>query len=116
MRLAQIDFFHAWIDGGLKAGLALADFPAFKAPDIDLCPGMDFNKDTAARIAAFLKDRYDAYRQVSYRLWIVVNLLSSLSNTYPGATLHDCDDGSDHNPVRLDNTALGNYPLRTTLT
>ena len=42
-----------------------------------------------------------------------MNLLGKLSNTYPGATLHDCDDGSDINPVRLDNTALGNYPLRT---
>jgi hypothetical protein len=45
-----------------------------------------------------------------------VNLLSRLRNVYPGATLHDCDDGSDHNPVRLDNTALGNYPLRTSVT
>ena len=77
---------------------------------------MSFKPGTAAAIAALLKDRYDAYRHVSYRLWIVVNLLAKLSNTYPGATLHDCDEGSDINPVRLDNTALGNYPLRTSQT
>jgi hypothetical protein len=77
---------------------------------------MNFKAGTADVIAALLGERYDAYKEVSYWLWVVVNLLSQLRNAYPGATLHDCDDGSDHNPVRLDNTALGNYPLRTTLT
>ena len=105
--------FYQWMDGNLKAGHAFEDLSAFNPPAIVLCAGMSFKPGTAAAISAFLKGRYDAYRNVSYRLWIVVNLLSKLRNTYPGATLHDCDDGSDHNPVRLDNTALGNYPLRT---
>ena len=108
--------FHKWMDGNLKAGLAPKTFSPFSPPTISLCAGMSFKPGTAEAIAQLLKDRYDAYREVSYRLWIVVNLLSELRNTYPGATLHDCDDGSDHNPVRLDNTALGNYPLRTFLT
>jgi len=63
-----------------------------------------------------LGERYASYKEVSYRLWVVVSLLANLRSTWPGATLHDCDDGSDHNPVRLDNTALGNYPLRTSVT
>ena len=33
---------------------------------------------------------------------------------FRSATLHDCDDGSDLNPVRLGLTALGNYPLKKT--
>ena len=64
----------------------------------------------------FVPGLYNGWVEVSYRLWVVVNLLSQLRNTYPGATLHDCDDGSDQNPVRLDNTALGNYPLRPSAT
>lgn len=59
------------------------------------------------KIVALLKDRYEAYKEVSYRLWIVLDLLSKLRNVYPGATLHDCDDGSDEVPVRLGATALG---------
>ena len=77
---------------------------------------MGFRPGTADALAQVLGDRYGAYKEVSYRLWVVVNLLSNLRSTYPGATLHDCDDGSDHNPVRLDNTALGNYPIRAHLT
>ena len=52
---------------------------------------------------------------MSYRLWIVLDLLSKLRNTYPGATLHDCDDGSDENPVRLGSTALGRRRIQTTV-
>jgi hypothetical protein len=105
--------YYQWMEGNLNAGHAFEDLSVFNPPAIALCAGMSFKPGTAAVISVFLNGRYDAYRTVSYRLWIVVNLLSKLRNTYPGATLHDCDDGSDHNPVRLDNTALGNYPLRT---
>jgi hypothetical protein len=108
--------FHKWMDDNVTAGTVFELFPAFVPPTVVLCPGMNFKAGTADVIAALLGERYDAYKEVSYWLWVVVNLLSKLRNTYPGATLHDCDDGSDHNPVRLDNTALGNYPLRTTLT
>jgi hypothetical protein len=85
-----------------------------KNPDEFDLPGALFEgincKDTAGKIKDFLKDRFNSYREVSYLLWIVVNQLSSLRNIYPIATLHDCDDGSDQNPVRLNNTALGNLP------
>ena len=48
-----------------------------------------------------------AYVEASYRLQVLVDALADLRNTYPRATLHDCDEGSDFNPVRLGQTALG---------
>ena len=106
--------FHDWMQANLAAGNAFGTLTPFVAPPIALCPGT-FRAGTADAIAQLLGDRYTAYEEVSYWLWVVVNLMSKLRSVYPGATLHDCDDGSDENPVRLDNTALGNYPMRTTL-
>lgn len=37
----------------------------------------------------------------------LIQLLQQLRTVYPSATLHDCEEGSDENPVRLDNTNLG---------
>ncbi|WP_205504341.1 hypothetical protein [Rufibacter psychrotolerans] len=37
----------------------------------------------------------------------LVRLLGELKSIYPPATLHDCEDGNDDNPVRLDATFLG---------
>jgi len=44
---------------------------------------------------------------VSHQLNVLIRIFSGLSNIYPSATLHDCDDGADDNPVRLNNTILG---------
>jgi hypothetical protein len=41
------------------------------------------------------------------KLWRVVLLLTKLGSIYPPATLHDCEDGNDQNPVRLGSTMLG---------
>ncbi|MES2730973.1 MAG: hypothetical protein V4714_04465, partial [Bacteroidota bacterium] len=100
--------FYTWMDDNFKAGRALKDFTAFSPSPVTLCAGFTFKPGTATTIETLLKDRYTVYQEVSYRLWIIVNLLSKLRNTYPSATLHDCDDGSDQNPVRLGSTALGN--------
>lgn len=108
--------FVTWMQANLSAGNAFEALTPFAPSPVTLCAGMSFTAGTATAIAQLLGERYGVYKEASYRLWVVVNLLSKLRNTYPGATLHDCDDGSDHNPVRLDSTALGNYPLRTTLT
>lgn len=107
--------FYAWMRGNVVAGNSVESLTPFVAPAIAPCPGVTFNSGTEATIAALLKERYTAYRKPSYWLWAVVTLLAGLRNTYPGATLHDCDDGSDQNPVRLDNTALGNYPRHNTI-
>ncbi len=37
----------------------------------------------------------------------LILLLQQLRTVYPSATLHDCEEGSDENPVRLGNTNLG---------
>lgn len=107
--------YYAWMHGNIAAGHAFADLTPFAAPATSLCAGLSFNPDTQPKIAALLQERYAAYALPSYWLWVVTILLAGLRNTYPGATLHDCDEGSDFNPVRLDNTALGNYPRKTTL-
>jgi hypothetical protein len=101
--------FQQWMEDNLKDGLELADFPAFTPPGLPSCANLTPAASTADAIVALLNERYDSYKEVSYRLRIVVTLLSQLRNTYPGATLHDCDDGSDENPVRLGSTALGNF-------
>jgi hypothetical protein len=38
---------------------------------------------------------------------IVIDLMTHLKSIYPPATLHDCEDGNDKNPVRLNATVLG---------
>lgn len=108
--------FYQWMEANFKAGNAFDEgFTSFVPSPIELCDNFIFKENTATKIEALLNERYEAYKEVSYRLWVVVHLLADLRNTYPGATLHDCDDGSDLNPVRLGRTALGNYTLRKTL-
>lgn len=107
--------YYAWMRDNITAGHAFEDLTPFAAPPLALCPDLSFTPDTPTRIAALLQERYAAYALPSYWLWVVTTLLAGLRNTYPGATLHDCDEGSDFNPVRLDNTALGNYPRKSTL-
>jgi hypothetical protein len=108
--------FLAWMQDNLRAGNAIGSLTPFAPSSVALCAGMTFAPGTLAAIESLLRERYAAYVEVSYRLSVVVRLLSEMHNTYPGATLHDCDDGSDHNPVRLNSTALGSGQPRTTLT
>lgn len=110
--LAYGTSFYNWMDGNLRQGRAFERFTPFVPDSVQLCTGYTFKAGTQASIENLLLTHYSRYKEVSYRLSVVVHLLSKLRNTYPGATLHDCDDGSDQNPVRLNNTALGNYPLR----
>lgn len=37
----------------------------------------------------------------------LLRIMGQLKSIYPPATLHDCEDGNDDNPVRLDATMLG---------
>ncbi len=106
--------FYDWMKSNLSQGIAFKDFPPFKPNQVNLCPDVSFKPGTEKTIQGLLDGRYAAYTEVSYRLHVLVNLLSELRNTYPAATLHDCDEAGDRNPVRLGSTALGNYPLNTT--
>ena len=108
--------FYKWMSNNFEAGRELNKFSPFKPPAISLCTGIPYKPGTADKVGEYLFRKYKSYIKVSYSLWKVVNLLSQLKNSYPGATLHDCDDGSDQNPVRLGNTALGNYPLKRNVT
>ncbi len=69
--------------------------------------GITFINDTDKAIKALLQERYQLYPEVAYRLWVVVNLLTKLRNSYPPASLFDCDEGNDNNPVRLGTSVLG---------
>jgi hypothetical protein len=99
--------FREWMDGNLAAGTPLDELTDFAPPDPALCAGLTFDGSVAAEIGNLLRQRYATYTEVSYRLHVLVHALADLRNTYPRATLHDCDEGSDFNPVRLGQTALG---------
>lgn len=115
--------FYQWMSGNIQEGRDFGDLTDFQPITISLreegdaqapafCVDATFRAGTAAAIQALLDERYAGYREVSFRLWQVVNLLAGLRNVYPDATLHDCDDGSDLNPVRLGSTALGSLHAR----
>ncbi|WP_428667698.1 hypothetical protein [Runella sp.] len=74
---------------------------------IVLCDGHTFANGTEDKIREVLNEAYASLTEVSFRLRQVLDALILLENMYPTATLHDCDDGNDDNPVRLNNTALG---------
>lgn len=103
--------FYHWMDTKKEGPLADLEAPFTFSLNPVLCGNLTFKTDTTTTIEGLLQKRYNKYKPISYWLHKVVNLLSNLHNTYPVATLHDCDDGSDQNPVRLGSTALGNYPL-----
>ncbi len=107
--------FYAWMFSNVEAGKTLDELGAPPVPTVVLSPNLTFANGTKELVAALLAERYALYAKPSYWLWAVVIMLSNLHNVYPGATLHDCDDGSDQNPVRLDSTALGSVRRRTTL-
>ena len=109
--LSYGETFHDWIDENLAAGHDLDELTAFVPSAVTLCSEYTFRSGAQDAVQSFLDDRYSAYTEVSYRLARLVRLLESLANTYPAATLHDCEDGSDDNPVRLNRTALGSLTL-----
>lgn len=102
--------FYQWLDGLFRSGSFDPEtpLPSFPVELPTACAGLGLQEGTMEKIRDLLEDRYGAYREVSYRLRVVVDLLGKLSNSYPAATLHDCDEGNDKNPVRLGTTALGN--------
>ena len=97
--------FRTWMDTNIAASRPLDRFTEFNPPT--LCPDIAVASGVAEAIRELLRQRYATYTEVSYRLNILVRRLDELRNTYPRATLHDCDAGSDFNPVRLGQTALG---------
>ena len=99
--------FRQWISGNVAAGTPLDQLSDFDPPDPALCEGLTFDDGVVGAIRDLLRRRYATYTEVSYRLHVLVHALADLRNTYPRATLHDCDEGSDFNPVQLGQAALG---------
>lgn len=98
--------FFDWLEQKVNDGIALESVGPI--PDTTLSESdIPLSDEAKTRIADLLDTHYKRYVAVSYRLRILLRLLAGLDNTYPAATLHDCDDGSDANPVRLGKTGLG---------
>lgn len=76
-------------------------------PAFCLAPGLNLSQADQDDLKDMLLTTYAGWIVVSYRLTALLRLFTRLSSIYPAATLHDCDDGSDDNPVRLNNTILG---------
>jgi hypothetical protein len=106
--------YFTWLEQKIDQGTLLPDIGAIPAvPDPPDCNGVALSASAASGIKALLNAHYERYVTVSYRLRILLRLLANLDNTYPAATLHDCDDGSDDNPVRLGKTGLGMLRMQT---
>jgi hypothetical protein len=99
--------FADWRDRQVRAGTPLEGLDPFEPGPVELCPDLSFEAGTADAVRDLLLERYGRYREVSYLLRLVVDAVSRLRNTHPGGTLHDCDEGDDRNPIRLNLTALG---------
>ncbi|MEM9525039.1 MAG: hypothetical protein AAGA31_00450, partial [Bacteroidota bacterium] len=60
-----------------------------------------------AELRDLLTPFYTDWLEVSFRLHRLLLVFGQLRSAYPQATLHDCDDGDEDQPVRLDQTTLG---------
>lgn len=99
--------FGAWLDDVVADGDSPDTAPPISWPDMLPDCGLSFRPGVIDAVLELARKRYAAYMPVSYRLRLLVRELAGLRNTYPQATLHDCDAGADVNPVRLGHTALG---------
>jgi hypothetical protein len=105
--------FYQWMKINIGTGLDWTVFGSVPVPVFPVCSGVVITASTQQQIKDMLVGTladpgyYADWVEVSYRLWTLLDLLGNLTNVYPAATLHDCDDGSDINPVRLNTTALG---------
>ncbi|WP_394216238.1 hypothetical protein [Brachybacterium vulturis] len=99
--------FAAWRRQHLEAGTPLEQWPLFE-PSLP-SPGGEppLTVDSAETLQDLLREHYRRYTTVSARLDQLMQALTGLRSVHPRATLHDRDDGSDVNPVRLGHTALG---------
>lgn len=99
--------FGAWLDAVVaNGGPPEAASPIVWPAGLPDC-GLSFRDGVIEAVQRVVTGRYAGYVTVSHRLRLLLRELASLHNSYPHATLHDCDAGSDVNPVRLGHTALG---------
>lgn len=120
------DRFRAWMTSVVAAGLAPADIPAgalntevwtpftndlltIRQFDAAFCLPANLLANAAflAELQQLLVTTYSEWVEVSWHLHRLLGIFNHLNSIYPAATLHDCDDGADDNPVRLNSTILG---------
>lgn len=109
--------FSVWISTQITQGkqLAQVNFASFVPNAIDLSGSLTFKPNTSLAVKQQLNGLYQTAVEASYQLQLLLTLMTQLYNIYPSARLHDCDDGSDINPVRLGATTLGSQTLREQL-
>ncbi|MBI1227584.1 MAG: hypothetical protein GC192_20290 [Bacteroidetes bacterium] len=91
------------------AAVVKAIFEAIFTNNHSKCAGLHkfLAKDKQDIVALFTKMYPNELVETSRKLKRLIGLLTNVKSIYPPATLHDCDDGNDENPVRLGSTALG---------
>ncbi|WP_020570411.1 hypothetical protein [Neolewinella persica] len=94
---APNDYDHFGADLQQIAANDPALWAAWRAPD----------DASLLALRAMLQQFYTPWLTVSFRLHRLLTLFQEMHNVYPTATLHDCEDGDDENPVRLNQTSLG---------
>lgn len=107
--------YYEWMKGLFETGKTWMEVEAAPLPatkPLAACLDGRFSLAAKTSIQILLEKRYARYRGVSYWLWVLLDQLGKLENTYPVATLHDCDDGSDTNPVRLNQSGLGSLRMQ----
>jgi hypothetical protein len=102
-------------DGDLRANWSgrvwsgfLDDLETIRTNDFGLYTQWGLTGDPERNaLRELLESFYDDWLVVSFRLHRLLLVFGQLRSAYPTATLHDCDDGDDDRPVRLDQTTLG---------
>ncbi|PSR12308.1 MAG: hypothetical protein DA408_06840 [Bacteroidetes bacterium] len=122
------DRYRQWIDQLVDAEADLGDLDSLRtelattvldafwddlqlaaANDPQFCPVWQIPKEDSrwVELQTIWLALYGEWITVAHRHNVLLRVFNDLRSIYPTATLHDCDDGSDDNPVRLDNTILG---------
>lgn len=92
-----------WVTAQLAGGLQKAAFDAMINAMAPACNGI-----ATTPVNTVFTTFYDTDKiQLLQTHATLIQVMSALKSIYPPATLHDCEDGNDVNPVRLGATAIG---------
>ncbi|SKA36542.1 hypothetical protein SAMN04488128_104132 [Chitinophaga eiseniae] len=92
-----------WVVSQLAGGLQKAAFDTMINAVAPVCNGI-----VTTPVNTVFTTFYDTDKiQLLQTHATLIQVMSALKSIYPPATLHDCEDGNDVNPVRLGATAIG---------
>jgi hypothetical protein len=110
------DALRAWLGTGDNANQDLSEaewegqLADLHAESVEVKPfscGVALSSAFRADLKELLLAFYGPKRVLLQKHALLLGVLGQLKSIYPPATLHDCEDDNDENPVRLNNTALG---------